>query len=380
MELLQQDEFKDTTYFNGKLKPILIIRTDGGPDENVRYNKVVRSYIRIFKDFDLDGLYAIMMPPGYSAYNPVERRMAPLSRDLSGIILNHEHHGSHLDQNGKTVDIEKEKLNFRHAGETLASIWNQSSIDNFTVLASWKDAVEEKLLENEFPEIDYQWFAKHASWGYYCLQLVKCDNLNCCTQLRSPLKNILSQKFLPIPKLIRHENGYIKLVQPLNENVKKYHYTDLLLSQTLKYNDKKFCIDKFNPQFTQKEIESKICNICKSYFPTKSTMLSHRRALHKYQHGNSVEFLTDNLEKFNINQEFKVHGIEKIINQRNDEYLVVFNDNHVEWISGFDVDHELVKQYREECKKGLPPLDILIVNNIRDWLQTPWVDDNVIDC
>lgn len=56
---------------------------------------------------------------GQSAYNAVERRMAPLSRDLTGLILPHAFYGSHLDGQGKTVDEKLEELNFAKAGTVL---------------------------------------------------------------------------------------------------------------------------------------------------------------------------------------------------------------------------------------------------------------------
>jgi hypothetical protein len=37
--------------------------------------------------------------------------MAPLSRELAGLILQHDHYGSHLDNSGKTTDAELEKKN-----------------------------------------------------------------------------------------------------------------------------------------------------------------------------------------------------------------------------------------------------------------------------
>ena len=42
--------------------------------------------------------------------------MAPLSRELSGLILPHEHFGTHLDADGRTIDEELEKANFSFAG------------------------------------------------------------------------------------------------------------------------------------------------------------------------------------------------------------------------------------------------------------------------
>ena len=78
-------------------------------------------YSNIFKKHNFDMVIITMMTPGMSAFNPVERRMAPLSKQLSGIVLDHEHFGSHL-QNNKTIDIDLEKDNFAFAGKTLADI------------------------------------------------------------------------------------------------------------------------------------------------------------------------------------------------------------------------------------------------------------------
>lgn len=48
--------------------------------------------------------------------------MAPLSHDLTGIILPHDTFGSHLDSQGKTVDLELEMKNFMAASEVLAEV------------------------------------------------------------------------------------------------------------------------------------------------------------------------------------------------------------------------------------------------------------------
>lgn len=55
--------------------------------------------------------------PGMSAYNYVERRMAPLSKAMAGVVLEHDACGTHLDSSGRTTDIELEKENFRVAGK-----------------------------------------------------------------------------------------------------------------------------------------------------------------------------------------------------------------------------------------------------------------------
>jgi len=78
--------------------------------------------IHHFLENELDALILATNAPGHSAFNRVERHMAPLSRELSGLILPHEHFGTHLDADGRTIDEELEKANFSFAGRTLSEV------------------------------------------------------------------------------------------------------------------------------------------------------------------------------------------------------------------------------------------------------------------
>jgi hypothetical protein len=118
---------------------------DGGSDENPRYPQVLHQAISHFKKYDLDAIFIATHTPGQSAYNAVERRMAPLSRDLTGLILPHKHYGSHLDSNGTTINSKLELLNFEKAGEILAEIWSETVIDNHPVFAKY---IEPKTGQN----------------------------------------------------------------------------------------------------------------------------------------------------------------------------------------------------------------------------------------
>ena len=50
---------------------------------------------------------------------------------MSGLILPHEHFGSHLESHGRTIDEDLERSNFKYDGETLSEIWTQVIIHNF---------------------------------------------------------------------------------------------------------------------------------------------------------------------------------------------------------------------------------------------------------
>lgn len=59
-----------------------------------------------------DALFVATNAPGHSAYNPIERRMVPLSHDFFSLILPYDYYGDHLNAGGKTVDISLEKTKF----------------------------------------------------------------------------------------------------------------------------------------------------------------------------------------------------------------------------------------------------------------------------
>ena len=68
---------------------------DRGPDENPRFPKTLDVAIQHFKNDNLDVLLISTHAPGLSAYNQIERTMAPLSKTLSRILLPHETLGTH---------------------------------------------------------------------------------------------------------------------------------------------------------------------------------------------------------------------------------------------------------------------------------------------
>jgi len=124
--------------------------------------------VQNFREYDLDALFVFTNAPGRSAFNRVERRMAPLSKELSGVILPHDHFGSHLNSAGKTIDSELEEINFKKAGEVLAEIWNSLEIDGHSVIAEFGDT-DSKLPLPEMPSAE--WFAIHVRESQYFFQV-----------------------------------------------------------------------------------------------------------------------------------------------------------------------------------------------------------------
>ena len=55
--------------------------------------------------------------------------MVKFSKDLSGVLLPHDHFGTHINSQGKTINTDLERKNFAHAGKLLAEIWSDTVID-----------------------------------------------------------------------------------------------------------------------------------------------------------------------------------------------------------------------------------------------------------
>ena len=68
------------------VKPILVSTVDGGSDENPRYGKVIKVAVYHFLQYDFYAVFIATNAPGRSSFNRVERKMAPLSKELTGLI------------------------------------------------------------------------------------------------------------------------------------------------------------------------------------------------------------------------------------------------------------------------------------------------------
>lgn len=170
--------FTDEKSNSGKIKPVVAIMTDGGPDENPCYAKVIAQAINDFKKYDLDAMFKITNSPGRSCYNRVERRMAPISRELSALILPHDHYGTHLGNGSKTIDVDLELKNFEFAGKSLAEVWSSMVIDQYPVTAEY---VSPDCIASDPEPVSPEWFNTHVQESQYFLQVLFTNINNFCS-------------------------------------------------------------------------------------------------------------------------------------------------------------------------------------------------------
>ena len=243
---------------NGSTKPILILTRDG--HDGPRFPSTRNALFSIFKEHDIDFLFCVCNASGLSAYHFIERRMAPLSAALAGVVLPHDHFGSHLDASGNTIDVDLEKKNFQKAGEILCDIWNNISIDNHNVTCSYRQPTAEQK-EKDSP--DHVWVENHCTISKYCLQIAKCDDLSCCKRLRSNIRTVIKGRFLPGPRLMkRSAEGGLQLANIGEQPVKETKiYTGLMQTMALLhmkpegYEDVDLPYDLFCPSVQKKLAE-----------------------------------------------------------------------------------------------------------------------------
>ncbi|KAJ8687960.1 hypothetical protein QAD02_024398 [Eretmocerus hayati] len=347
---------------DGSSKPVMIISIDGGPDENPRYAKVISCAIRRFRRFDLDALIIATNAPGASAFNRVERRMAPLSRELSGVILPHDHFGTHLDNSHRTIDHDLEARNFGYAGKALAEIWSNMVIDHHPVHAEYIEP-QEMTIEEENP--DPEWYAEHVRESQYCLQIVKCYNRDCCGDWRSGLLQVLKDRFLPPPIPVKQSSSQLH-IPAFDENNKEFCPLLLRLALNIQPHDERFSeapYDLYCPS-VQSQLANRICETCGLYFASVKSVTSHRKIHRRSGVGERAQ--------------------EKIIPTRilsrrenfGENEVLCLHDNYgtgvdvVEWFAEEDVDTCSVTISPDLENPALP-----VIQNLVDWMRSPWSDE-----
>ena len=93
-------------------KKIMIVSVDGGSDENLRYENTINYSIEYFVENDLDVFFLETNALGQSVFNCAKHRMVKLSKELNGVILDHDRFGSNIDTK---VSADLDLKNFKFA-------------------------------------------------------------------------------------------------------------------------------------------------------------------------------------------------------------------------------------------------------------------------
>lgn len=151
----------------------------------------------------------------------------------------------------------------------MAEIWSKTVIDKYPVVAAYipPDAEASDRFCEVFTE---EWKAIHVCQTQYCLQIVKCDNLSCCSPYCSSLRAILPNRFLPPPvPVMQTRHG---LVAPEPDEVKNEdnaHYGTLFsrialatVLPKMAKNYKLLPFDIYCPSLLDGKLPPRICKLC----------------------------------------------------------------------------------------------------------------------
>lgn len=325
--------------------------------------QVINFAIEHFKENNLDGLFIVTNAPGRSAYNRVERRMAPLSRELSGVVLPHDHFGSHLDSSGKTIDDDLEIHNFAEAGKVLASIWNDIEIDKYPVVARYIcPPANDTEIESMTAEASQEWRAEHVRESQYCLQVVRCTDLSCCSPWRSSLHQLLPERFLPNPVPAKHNNeGLVECNTESNATFLPLFVNLQLNKHVQKEEVGAFVIPPYDLHCpsVQPQLVKRCCSVCGIYHASVKSAVNHGQ-----MHRRTSVVIPPELEK---------KRPVRVAARRQREMMVVLRDHLnnelAEWLDEEEIDFD--HQEPEQQTLATMPL----IDNIQQWAANiPWQD------
>ncbi|CAF1129204.1 unnamed protein product [Adineta ricciae] len=341
-QVVKLKEFEKTARNHiGEVKPIIIMNVDNiDPMNYTRFSRTLYSSIQKFKKYNLDVFILVTQTPGQAIFASCERRLALLSHDLSGLVLPHNHYGTHLNISGITVDAELEKLNFKRTGEVLAEIWNMNMIDRHSVVAEYVDppstaddmvrfidaqftldCIINQICDDDeevplhqritrlrpvfYPEtiadvkpnpvydIDEYWCATHVFQTQYTIQIIRCTKPECCGPWRSNYIQVFPHRFLPPPVPFHRSSRGVRLAgietSVADQNCTSPYYGTLF--QRIQFHgivvrgtEKPLLpFDAFCPSI-QTKLQSRTCTICKQYIPSVIRLRNHYR-VHQQRYG-----------------------------------------------------------------------------------------------
>lgn len=203
-----------------------------------------------------------------SAFNPIERRFALLSKKLSGIILPYDTFGSHLNQSRKTVDKDLELKIFAAAGELLAVRWRKAVYKGSPTFADYISVTDSKDDHPSLPSP--HWFQEHVRSSKYMTQIVKCTNNKCCKPMRSGWMNVVPNRFLDPPVRVSNNKSF-KICKPNEDGI----YVDSFTASGMNLN-KQVKFDSACPS-VEGSLSRRTCKQCGAYFGTITTLNYHRK-------------------------------------------------------------------------------------------------------
>ena len=322
--------------------------------------------------------------PGLSAFNPVERKMFHLSKEMTGLILPAEKHGTHL-KNGKTVNIELEKKNFQYAGELLSEVWNELVIDGHPVHSEYKSELPKKSTLTY--KVSTAFKQQHVLETQYFTCVLKCDNRDCCQDFETPVLSYFPHRRIPAlipiemttfgPQAVTMDKNLYKQLLRFPSLPNRVLLESSIVSESLlkKYNGK-IPYDIYFPT-VQDKIDGRICSQCHNYFGSRKSLHEHERLckpkpLKRKKTGNVQRKNKKITQRNNVisDSESDTSSSES----ESDSEVPCETDSAPEDYESSDPDSDWVEYRNQEQTSTTVEGDIEIINRMRDFVSNPWTE------
>ena len=152
---------------------------------------------------------------------------------------------------------------------------------------------------------DPSWVSRHVQQSRYALQVVKCDDRECCEMFKTDWEKVFPERFVPFPAVYSIGTNGIIAVEPSSyfKNLKKFEFASLQKRVLLKKipeegkkYDKIIPFDLYCPSMEDK-IKPGICPICCTYWPSAAAMLRHKKCHGKRKRTRRIRKLSSSEEE-----------------------------------------------------------------------------------
>ena len=306
--------------------------------------------------------------------------MFHLSKELTGVLLPHDTYGTHLDNNGQTVDVELELKNFEAAGTTLCNIWNNLVIDGYQTFAEFIKEPPPQSIKDFVATPEFR--SKHVFETQYMTVYLKCRDNSCCEPFVTnaeaffPHRNI--PPLIPIKKtevgvVAIEKSGATEKVEflPISQRVM---FGDTLVpqSEAEKYPGS-VPYDLYLPS-VQDKLLKRVCKKCGKYHATQKSLTVHRKVCKaKAKRQPKRKARTQRIESSDEDDEVEEPcEITEVGAVGEGEMAIdVEEDDADEYLQASNV-----MDQRPKFSVTFQGQFVEKIMDIKEWLKSPWVEDN----
>jgi hypothetical protein len=237
----------------------------------------------------------------------------------------------------------------------LASVWENTIIDGYPVLAKYVDPPEEHYRPEQNKK-SVAWIEKHTITCHYFTQVVKCDDSNCCKPFRSGIRQLLQNRFFS-PLIMIQQKPHKICAASINAIDDTTHFSNFLLSVVMEgkllppeMDLQHFPFDWYCPT-VNRSIDEYLCIHCHQYFGLKGSLKHHVRKCSHRSSRSSVESAADTQDSQDVDYLMdSTSNVTAIHNYRDGEFLVRDESGEAMWMEKRIIPENLSESFLQQVQ------------------------------